>query len=409
MDYVTFTLIVDDIVWPDGHTAMACLGGGGPQTAFAIRMWTNQASEVGLAAGVGEDLPQACKDWFNAMRINTQGLERWDGFQTLRAWQVLEADGRRTQVWRTPVGEEVWGMLRPKLRTLPSNYQKARAYHVGVHPSGLDVNFIRELKDSGAEVVSIEPYTHALDVVPRAELEALLTSAHIFSPNEKEAFSLVGPGEPLEVVARLVEAGAQVVCLRRGDKGCVVHRADTGETWDVPAVDMSTTTADEGLESTYRGASDRSTAGSDSVVGSRVGNLDESDVGSDVGASGGDIEASVQAAWASALPPLEKRESLADELDKLDGRSSVDTNSGLGAEMAVRTGRVKDPTGCGNAFCGGFLVGWLEHRDLLTGALYGSVAASFMLEHEGVPPPSAWRNREAFKRVDDLRIRARRL
>lgn len=62
--------------------------------------------------------------------------------------------------------------------------------------------------------VSIEPYTHALDVVPRAELEALLTSAHIFSPNEKEAFSLVGPGEPLDVVARLVEAGAQVRALR---------------------------------------------------------------------------------------------------------------------------------------------------------------------------------------------------
>lgn len=61
MDYVTFTLIVDDIVWPDGHTAMACLGGGGPQTAFAIRLWTDQASEVGLAAGVGEDLPQSCK------------------------------------------------------------------------------------------------------------------------------------------------------------------------------------------------------------------------------------------------------------------------------------------------------------------------------------------------------------
>jgi hypothetical protein len=29
MDMVTFTVIVDDIVYPDGHTAMACLGGGG--------------------------------------------------------------------------------------------------------------------------------------------------------------------------------------------------------------------------------------------------------------------------------------------------------------------------------------------------------------------------------------------
>ncbi len=29
MEMVTFTIIVDDIVYPDGHSAMACLGGGG--------------------------------------------------------------------------------------------------------------------------------------------------------------------------------------------------------------------------------------------------------------------------------------------------------------------------------------------------------------------------------------------
>lgn len=29
VDFVTYTLIVDDIVHPDGSTAMACLGGGG--------------------------------------------------------------------------------------------------------------------------------------------------------------------------------------------------------------------------------------------------------------------------------------------------------------------------------------------------------------------------------------------
>jgi fructose-1-phosphate kinase PfkB-like protein len=36
-----------------------------------------------------------------------------------------------------------------------------------------------------------------------------------------------------------------------------------------------------------------------------------------------------------------------------------------------------DPTGCGNTFCGGFLVGWYKTRNLLTAALWGSVSASF--------------------------------
>ena len=36
-----------------------------------------------------------------------------------------------------------------------------------------------------------------------------MTSADVFSPNEKEAISLVGPGTPIEIISRLVELGAQ--------------------------------------------------------------------------------------------------------------------------------------------------------------------------------------------------------
>jgi hypothetical protein len=38
----------------------------------------------------------------------------------------------------------------------------------------------------------------------------LVSSGHIFSPNEKEAVSLVGPGPPLELIERLSELGAEV-------------------------------------------------------------------------------------------------------------------------------------------------------------------------------------------------------
>jgi sugar/nucleoside kinase (ribokinase family) len=52
----------------------------------------------------------------------------------------------------------------------------------------------------------------------------LVSSGHIFSPNEREAVSLVGPGPPLELIERLSELGAEVVVLRRGPLGCIVHR-----------------------------------------------------------------------------------------------------------------------------------------------------------------------------------------
>ena len=48
---------------------------------------------------------------------------------------------------------------------------------------------------------------------------------------------------------------------------------------------------------------------------------------------------------------------------------------------------VVDPVGAGNAFCGGFLTGWVQSGDLLTAGLYGVVSASFLVEAEGVPDP----------------------
>ncbi|KAL3700793.1 hypothetical protein R1sor_018815 [Riccia sorocarpa] len=303
MEFVTFTIIIDDIVYPDGHTAMCCLGGGGPQTAFGMKVWASDEERIGLGARIGSDFPASCREWLEKMKIDVSGLLPWP-YPTLRAWQVLEEDGRRGQVWRVELGEEVWAMLRPTVKELPPPYRKAKAYHACVHPSSLDKDFMQELRDTGAAVVSIEPYTHAEDILTRVELQALVTGGHIFSPNEVEAVSLVGPGPPLDLVDRLVELGAKVVSLRRGHLGCLVHRADTGETWEVPAIHE----VEKGLPR----ARDKR--------------------------------------W----------------------------------EEAGMIG-VVDPTGCGNSFCGGFLAGWVQTRDLLTAALCGSVAASFMVEHEGVP------------------------
>ncbi|KAH8937312.1 hypothetical protein BDL97_16G022000 [Sphagnum fallax] len=337
MEMVTFTIIVDDIVYPDGHSAMACLGGGGPQTAFGAKLWFSDNERVGLAAGIGADFPESCRTWLEETGIDTHGLLQWP-LSTLRAWQILEEDGRRTQVWRMAVGDEVWGMLRPEMSALPLPYQKAKVYHAGVHPSGRDVDFIRGLRDTGAEIVSIEVYTHAEDIVSRTELQDLVSSGHIFSPNEKEAVSLVGPGPPLELIERLSELGAEVVVLRRGPLGCIVHRSDTKETWEVPAFHT--------------------------LFGHQEKAHDETS--------------------AKEEPTL-----------RIKG---------------VNVKKILDPTGCGNTFCGGFLAGWYKTHDLLTAALWGSIAASFMLEYEGVPPlPMSQWQAEAQLRLELLHPHATKL
>eukprot|EP00850_Spirogloea_muscicola_P007781 SM000040S14793 [mRNA] locus=s40:383663:386627:- [translate_table: standard] len=383
LDYVTFTLIVDDIVFPDGRTSMACLGGGGAQTAFGMRLLAPQDRSIGLAAGVGADLPGSCWEWLSAAGVNTQGLVRWPQ-PTLRAWQVTEKDGQRTQVrtiadtphivWRVPVGDDAWRMLRPRLDALPAHYRTARAYHAGVHPSGRDVPFVRQLRASGAAAISIETYTHATEPVPLCELRALLQSTHIFSPNEKEAWSLVGPGAPLEVIARFVELGAEVVSLRRGELGCVVHRADTGETWEVPAYHVVCLEGGPPLRHAPR------------VGGQQLAKA-----------------VSVDDSWGSDAE--EKRHAPAEQ--QVAGR---DRGAAVEAVGAMPPRQVIDTTGCGNAFCGGFLAGWVEERNLLTAALWGSVAASFMAEYQGVPPPAVTMAvAEARQRVHLLSPFARQL
>jgi len=301
MDFVAFGLIIDDIVFPDGRTAMGVLGGGGPQTAFGMKLW---AEQVGLVGGVGHDLPAEALAWLQSSGLDTTGLRSSTQWPTPRAWQILEADGRRTQVWRVH-GPAIGAQLGRRLENLPDSYRQARGFHLGLHPEDPDLDFIKALRTHGA-IVSIEPFRPAVRPLAEAELRALLSAGQIFSPNDEEAASLVGPAEPLELIRRLVAAGAEMVALRQGERGAIVHRAGTGETWHIPAFET----------------------------------------------------------------------------------------------------QVIDPTGAGNAFCGGFLAGWVQTSDLRLAGLYGAVAASFLVEQVGLPAAETRRGEEAKRRLAVLQASA---
>lgn len=74
---------------------------------------------------------------------------------------------------------------------------------------------------------------------------------------------------------------------------------------------------------------------------------------------------------------------------------------------------VKDPTGAGNAFLGGFTVGLQKHNSPSEAASYGSVAASFALEQIGLPSlgsdaeKETWNGREVLCRLREYHARLR--
>jgi ribokinase len=85
---------------------------------------------------------------------------------------------------------------------------------------------------------------------------------------------------------------------------------------------------------------------------------------------------------------------------KLGAEGSIARRGGDVVRMLPATSDPVDPTGCGDAFCGGFLVGLTETGDLTTATAYGSAAASFAGEGHGaahalVPDRSAARRRSA--------------
>ncbi len=280
--FTTFSLLIDDIVLPDGCTHMGVLGGGGAQTALGMKLW---ADEVAVSGVVGADFPASVQDWLDALCIDTSAVRRIDG-PSLRAWQLYEQDGRRTQVWRVEPGP-IFAQVAHTRDALADGFPHARGVHLGIHPERPPLDLLYRLRANGT-IVSIEPFRPAPAPPAPADLHALLTATDIFSPNRREAESLVGPGEPESLVSRLVEAGASVVTLRLGGDGSLVHNAATGKAERVPA---------------------------------------------------------------------------------------VETN-------------VVDVTGAGNAYGGGFLVGWVETGGLRAAGLRGSVAASFLVEQVGLPMAS---------------------
>ena len=75
---------------------------------------------------------------------------------------------------------------------------------------------------------------------------------------------------------------------------------------------------------------------------------------------------------------------------------------GLVVRMPAWSADPVDPTGCGDAFCGGFLVGLTETGDLRTAMAHGVVAAAFVAEDHGAAHALTVNREEARQRLAAL-------
>ena len=241
-----YTFILDDLVFDDGSTRMGVIGGSGPQTAWGVAaaalLLGLPPQRTSVCARVGPDLPPSATAWLAALVADTTTLlPRPDGGPTPRAWQLVDGDGRRVQVWRTPFTPALADALLPPVASLPSTVLAAAAHHVGVDPlnpahAGSWLAALRATAVPGARI-SAETFAPAPRRPSTAELAAVLQHVDRFSPNVEEAASLVGAdGGAAGALARLAAAGAPSVAVRCGADGALFLQQRGQPVYTAPAV-----------------------------------------------------------------------------------------------------------------------------------------------------------------------------
>lgn len=63
---------------------------------------------------------------------------------------------------------------------------------------------------------------------------------------------------------------------------------------------------------------------------------------------------------------------------------------------------IVDVTGAGDAFCGGFMAGYIKERDTFKASAYGAVSASFIVESIGAVKPHTYTRQKAMERLEKV-------
>jgi sugar/nucleoside kinase (ribokinase family) len=211
-------IIIDDIVLPDGTTRMGELGGGTVHAAMGMRIW---AERVGMVALVGTDFPPELRQKMDGI-FDLRGLSERP-VRTVRAWQLFEPDGKRTEVLR--VGWDEFEGLSPRPAGLPEDYQRPDGVHLHVGP-GEARPWLDALQSSGNPVIVWEPSDYYCIPELQPQYREISPRVHVLSPNLEEGQKLTGEQAPEAVVDALLCYGAPAAALRMGAAGSLLGTAD---------------------------------------------------------------------------------------------------------------------------------------------------------------------------------------
>ncbi len=236
------SVIIDDIVYPDGRTSMAVLGGGGTHAAYGIAM---TGARPGLVALVGEDLPAEIRARLER-DFDIRGLV-WTAHPQVRGWQIFEWNGLRNEIFRVDIVEPF--MYGPDAQNPDIPFESPRGMTLLRGPAQ-----VAEWRGRfpGATLLW-EPVRVFMLSADRAAFKVGIQQADIVSPNLHEGQTMYGISDELEIMRRMLADGAPVAALRMGELGSLVARQDDAQAYFIPAVDVPEVVDQTGAGNSYCG------------------------------------------------------------------------------------------------------------------------------------------------------------
>ncbi len=236
------SIIIDDIVYPDGRTSMGVLGGGGCHAAYGMAFAGERPGLVGLA---GEDLPAEIRARLER-DFDTAGLA-WTHHPQVRGWQIFEWNGVRNEIFRVEVVEPF--MFHPPADSADVPYDSVRGLTLlreGKYVEG----WRRRFPDAA---LLWEPTRAFMLAADHSAFAAGIPQADIVSPNLHEAQTMYGIEDEVEIMRRLLADGVKIAALRMGERGSLAARQGEGEAHFIPAVEAPEVADQTGAGNTYCG------------------------------------------------------------------------------------------------------------------------------------------------------------
>ena len=291
--WVLGNLTIDDVVMPDGETAMGLCGGNAIYASLGARLWEDR---VGLGARIGPDFPNEHPPTLREAGVELALTEV--AAPSIHNWALYENNGVRRFINWVDSGTHMEQSIRPE--ELPAAIEGARACHVAPMPLTVQSALVRSLLASGVAIIALDPHEdyiagHADEVL------GLLPSLSVFLPSRGEAEALFGRDDPEAAASAFANAGPAAVAIKLSDEGSIVCVPDQPPR-HVPCIPVQTV----------------------------------------------------------------------------------------------------DPTGCGDAYCGGFVSAYRSGADALSAACHGTVSASFTAETHGALGVLPLNRPEAQRRLDQL-------